>query len=308
MNDLLGKSFMKCTDYVDLKKDVMRDVEMGDVNEDLQGDQSLNTFFQEVNLVNIDMETVKTLLANLQKENKESKNVHKATAMKELRDRMDGDVEEVLRKAKSIKAKLEDLDKANIANRKNPGCEAGTPADRARTGVTSSLRKKLKDLMGEFQTLRERIMGDYKETVERRYFTVTGQKPDDKTVEQMIETGESENFLQRAIQEQGRGQVMDTIREFQERHDAVKEIEKNLIELHQIFLDMAVLVEAQGEQLNDIEHYVYHANQYIDKGRQDLETAKKYRGNTRKYMCIAILILLIFILIVLVPIATSFKH
>ena len=40
---------------------------------------------------------------------------------------------------------------------------------------------------------------------------------------------------------------MDTIDEIQEWHDASKEIEKSLLELHQIFLDMAVLVEAQGE-------------------------------------------------------------
>jgi hypothetical protein len=59
-----------------------------------------------------------------------------------------------------------------------------------------------------------------------------------------------------AIHEQGRGQILETIREIQERHDTVKEIEKNLLELHQIFLDMAVLVEAQGEQLNDIESQV----------------------------------------------------
>ncbi len=89
-----------------------------------------------------------------------------------------------------------------------------------------------------------------------RYFTITGEKPDEDTIEKIIETGESENFLQVAIHEQGRGQVLETIREIQERHDAVKEIEKNLLELHQIFLDMAVLVEAQGEQLNDIESQV----------------------------------------------------
>jgi hypothetical protein len=89
-----------------------------------------------------------------------------------------------------------------------------------------------------------------------RYFTITGEKPDEDIIEKIIETGESENFLQVAIHEQGRGQILETIREIQERHDTVKEIEKNLLELHQIFLDMAVLVEAQGEQLNDIESQV----------------------------------------------------
>ena len=51
-------------------------------------------------------------------------------------------------------------------------------------------------------------------------------------------------------------QVMDTLAEINERHEAVKELEKSLMELHQVFLDMAVLVEAQGEMLDNIEQQV----------------------------------------------------
>lgn len=36
----------------------------------------------------------------------------------------------------------------------------------------------------------------------------------------------------------------------------MKELEQSLLELHQIFLDMAVLVEAQGEMLDNIEKQV----------------------------------------------------
>lgn len=52
-------------------------------------------------------------------------------------------------------------------------------------------------------------------------------------------------------------QAMDTLAEIQERHEAVKELERSLLDLHQIFLDMAVLVEAQGEMLDNIEAQVY---------------------------------------------------
>ena len=51
-------------------------------------------------------------------------------------------------------------------------------------------------------------------------------------------------------------QVLDTLAEINERHEAVKELEKSLMELHQVFLDMAVLVEAQGEMLDNIEQQV----------------------------------------------------
>lgn len=55
---------------------------------------------------------------------------------------------------------------------------------------------------------------------------------------------------------QGRGRVIDTLAEIQERHRAVKDLEQSLLELHQMFLDMAVLVEAQGEMLDNIEKQV----------------------------------------------------
>ena len=53
-------------------------------------------------------------------------------------------------------------------------------------------------------------------------------------------------------------QVQDTLAEIEERGEAVRELEKSLLDLHQIFLDMAVLVEAQGEMLDNIEAQVRH--------------------------------------------------
>ncbi|GLT60811.1 hypothetical protein SLA2020_335600 [Shorea laevis] len=179
-----------------------------------------------------------------------------------------------------------------------PGCGPGSSSDRTRTSVVNGLRKKLKDSMDSFNGLRQQISSEYRETVQRRYFTVTGENPDDKTVDLLISTGESETFLQRAIQEQGRGRVLDTIHEIQERHDAVKEMEKNLKELHQVFLDMAVLVQAQGEQLDDIESHVGRANSFVRGGTQQLQTARVLQKNTRKWTCYAIIILLVIILFV----------
>jgi len=134
---------------------------------------------------------------------------------------------------------------------------------------------------------------------------VTGQHADDDTIENIIETGNSETFLQKAIQEQGRGQVLETIKEIQERHDAVKDIEKNLIELHQIFMDMATLVETQGEQLNDIEQQVNKATSFVARGTTQLKIAKDHQRSTRKWVCIGMTLIIVLILIVLLPILNS---
>ncbi|XP_065868217.1 syntaxin-124-like [Euphorbia lathyris] len=291
MNDLFSNSFKQ---YSDAKPEE-HDVEAGNVP------MSLDKFFEDVESVKEDIGTVEKLYKSLQEANEESKTVHNAKTVKNLRSRMDTDVSQVLKRAKIIKGKLEALERSNAAARNVPGCGPGSSADRTRTSVVSGLGKKLKDRMDEFQSLRAKMTSEYKETVERRYFTITGEKASEDTIENLIESGESENFLQKAIQDTGRGQIMDTISEIQERHDAVKEIEKNLIELHQVFLDMAALVESQGQQLNDIESHVAHASSFVRRGTEHLQEAREYQKSSRKWTCIAIYGFILILLLLLLP-------
>ncbi|KAE8724238.1 SYP124 protein [Hibiscus syriacus] len=102
------------------------------------------------------------------------------------------------------------------------------------------------------------------------------------------------------------------ISEIQERHDAVKEIEKNLLKLHQIFLDMAALVKAQGHQLNDIKSNVSHACSFVRPGTEQLQEAREQQKSSRKWTCYAIIAAIILIIVILLPllptIITLLKH
>ncbi|KAI3716619.1 hypothetical protein L1987_67614 [Smallanthus sonchifolius] len=266
------------------------------------GGVNLDKFFEDVEAIKDELRALETLHNQLQSSHEHSKTLHNAKSVKELRSKMDNDVAVSLKKAKFIKVRLEALDRSNAANRSLPGCGPGSSSDRTRTSVVNGLRKKLSDSMNSFNDLRNKMSSEYRETVQRRYFTVTGENPDESVVDTLISTGQSETFLQKAIQEQGRGQVMDTILEIQERHDAVKEIERNLKELHQVFMDMAVLVESQGEQLDDIENQVNRASSFINRGTTHLQVARKHQKNTRKWACFGIILLLIVILIIILSI------
>lgn len=263
-------------------------------------DPKMQKFFDDINDIKNDMQQVKRKLRSLQEANEESKLLTKAKDMKVLKQRMAKDINDVLVMVKAIKVKIERLDKENMQSRKQPGCEEGTGTDRTRMSITATQKKKLKDLSLEFQDLRTKINDEYKEVVERRYYTVTGQRPDAQVVDQLIETGDSEKIFQKAIQEQGRGQLVDTIAEIQERHDAVRDIERQLLELHQIFMDMAVLVESQGELLDNIETNVDSAKDHVTQGVKQLEVARKTQLNTRKWMIVGIVLLIIIIVIIIV--------
>ncbi|PWZ34573.1 Syntaxin-132 [Zea mays] len=231
------------------------DIELG-----LQGDLTSSAqpgfegFYEQVKEVESLLNTLTKLLKDLQptskdcqftqNSNEESKVVTKASAMKEVKKRMEKDVNEVTKIARLAKSKVEQLNKDNAVNRGKPGFGKGSGVDRSRTTTTVALTKKLRERILEFQ-------------------------------------------------------VLDTLQEIQERHDTVKEIERKLLDLQQIFLDLAVLVEAQGEMLDNIETQVTGAAEHIQTGTNLLQKAKKLQKNTRKWTCIGIIILLIIILIII---------
>lgn len=189
--------------------------------------------------------------------------------------------------------------------------------------------------MGAFTDLRTRLGAEYREAVGRRVYTVTGTRPDDAAVDAMIASGESEAVFQKAILEQGRGHVVDTLADVQDRHEAVRELEASLLDLHQVrtikkkerggigrfpvarlhftprashpvslfsphlyfqvFLDMAVLVEAQGEMLDSVEAQVARAKDHVEAGVTHLVAAKRSQKRTRKLMCCGLVVLIVLV-------------
>ncbi|XP_039116588.1 syntaxin-123-like [Dioscorea cayenensis subsp. rotundata] len=147
------------------------------------------------------------------------------TTMKDLRVRIESDAQQVRCQAKTVKMKLEELDKANMAHRRLLWCGPGTLAERTRTSIVGGLGSKLKKLIYEFHELRTEMVD-----------------------EEVIEREGSEKFMK------------EVVMEVKERNDAVKAMERSLKKLEQVFMDMAVLVGAQGGKIEDIESHVEHAN------------------------------------------------
>uniref|UniRef100_A0A9I9DJ98 t-SNARE coiled-coil homology domain-containing protein n=1 Tax=Cucumis melo TaxID=3656 RepID=A0A9I9DJ98_CUCME len=274
-------------------------------------DMGMEAFNKQIQDVEVQVDKLSGLLIKLKSWYHTCLFSLRALVTSAIKKRMEKDIDEVGKIARNVKGKLEAVNKDNLTNRQRPGFEKGTAIDRARMNNYilngSALTKKFKDLMIEFQTLRQRIQDEYREVVERRVITVTGTRPDETTIDHLIETGNSEQIFQNAFEQMGRGQVISTVEEIQERHDAVKEIEKKLSELHQIYLDMAVLVEAQSEILDNIENQVTNAVDHVRTGTDALQTAKSLQKRSRKCMMIGIILLLVIAIIVILSVLKPWK-
>lgn len=70
---------------------------------------------------------------------------------------------------------------------------------------------------------------------------------------------------------------------------------------------MAALVDAQGQQLNDIESHVARASSFVRGGTVQLEVAKDYQKSSRKCTCIGIVLGICLLIIILFPIFLQLK-
>jgi syntaxin 1B/2/3 len=114
---------------------------------------------------------VRTHQLALEEANERSKGVTRGAEMHALREEMTGDAAAVARLAEAIKKRLAELDAGNAAALARRGCGAGSASERTRSAVAGALKRKLREVMGEFQALRARLQAEYREVVERRVFT-----------------------------------------------------------------------------------------------------------------------------------------
>ncbi|KAL8200438.1 hypothetical protein R6Q57_011777 [Mikania cordata] len=298
MNDLMTKSFLS---YAELKKQAQidiksqeKDIELGIQDPKLSPSDEvyLSKFFQEIETIKSTMEEITNLLTDLQNLNEETKSTHSAKVLLGLRNRMESDMTAVLRKANVVLARLECLESSTT-------CKENTAVGRTRVLVTNGLRVKLKKTMNEFQDLRDKIVSDHKDYVKRRYFNETGEYPSDEMMETMA-SGSGEVF---EMIEDKMGLVMDT----KERHEAVMDLKKSLNKLHQVFLDMAVLVEEQGQNLDDIEDNVAKAGSFVSGGTDALFYAKQQKDKQRNsWVCLIWGMVVIIIVVCCIAMLSAF--
>lgn len=92
-----------------------------------------------------------------------------------------------------------------------------------------------------------------------------------------------------------------------EREAQLKQLERDIVDIHQIFKDLAILVEEQGEDIDAIENNVVNAAEHIEEGVKELEQAVEYQSSSRRKMIFIGLIVLgiVVVIIVIIVVATQ---
>lgn len=88
-----------------------------------------------------------------------------------------------------------------------------------------------------------------------------------------------------------------------ERETAIHQLEKDIMDVNQIFKDLGMLVHEQGEVLDSIEANVEHAEIHVSEGTQQLSKARDYQSKARRKKCCLIVVLLVILAVIGIIIA-----
>ena len=78
-----------------------------------------------------------------------------------------------------------------------------------------------------------------------------------------------------------------------------------VVEIYELFRDLATLVDLQQESLDVIENRIMHAKNYTEKAEVELQEAEDYQRKARNRRCCCLLIIVGIFVVILAPTLSS---
>ncbi|GAB6026506.1 Syntaxin-1A [Chamberlinius hualienensis] len=257
-------------------------------------DGFMDEFFAEVEEIR---ENIDKIQANVEEVKKKHSSILSAPQTDEkVKQELEDLMADIKKTANKVRAKLKVIEQ-NIEQEEHTNKSS---ADlRIRKTQHSTLSRKFVEVMTEYN----RTQTDYRERCKgriQRQLEITGRTTTNEELEDMLESGNPAVFTQGIIMETQ--QAKQTLADIEARHADIIKLENSIRELHDMFMDMAMLVESQGEMIDRIEYNVEHAVDYIETAKQDTKKAVKYQSKARRkkiliFICVGVVILLLALII-----------
>jgi t-SNARE complex subunit (syntaxin) len=273
------------------------------VSKKLDQNPEMKEFFKDV-------ETVKRLILNIKDATKRMEDIKQQIVLtttaereKELSRELEPLIGENNKKASVAKQLLQKL-RENTEKMRTTSKPGGEADIRIRENLANTLTRKFVDVMKEYQTTQQKFKTEIKKKVKRQVQIV---KPDatSEEIDAVLKSGGgSGDVFKTAIL---KGDASDSIRNayanVKDKYQDVLTLESSVQELHQMFVDFALLTETQGDLLDQIEYQVKAASDYIEQGNTEMTQAIEYAKQHRKQQCICLCIILIIVGIILAVLA-----
>mmetsp|Transcript_56667 Transcript_56667/g.67884 ORF Transcript_56667/g.67884 Transcript_56667/m.67884 type:complete len:324 (-) Transcript_56667:136-1107(-) len=263
-----------------------------------QKNAQMDQFFKDVEVVKQNIELIKASTKRIGEINEEAILATDSETEAKLSAQLDPIIKQTNKSAKGAKTMLAFIKETTGTLKEKKEVKASDL--RVRENLCNTLTRKFIDEMKEYQNSQQKYKADIKKKAKRQIQIVKPDATEEEVDEIMNSEGGRDALYRETILSGG---VNDNIKTAYQnvvgKYQDVRTLENSVAELHQMFLDFALLTEQQGELLDQIEFNVKSAGDYIEEGNEDVFQALEYQKSVRKKQCMILLIVAVVTLVLL---------
>jgi len=235
----------------------------------------MDDFFAEVEALHVMVQKLQDDISRCKRLHSDIQSAPMTT--EDMKNRLEDFMDSIKKAAKQINQRLKAIGQS-IEQMEQSTDE--TQADvRIRKTQHSALTKKFVELMRDYSGAQV----EHQERMKNKFIRVCdnyGISMSEDDLDAMMKQGCVGGLAQgiRMDTEQGR----QTLADIESRHADIIQLESSIVELHDMFVDMATLLESQGEMIDVIEKQVGKAVEGVGDGTKDMRMAYEYEKNARK--------------------------
>ncbi|XP_064193844.1 syntaxin-3 isoform X2 [Anguilla rostrata] len=175
---------------------------------------------------------------------------------------------------------------ANNARNKLKSIERNLETNEERVSADMRIRKSQHAVLSrkfvEVMTKYNEAQVDFRERSKgriQRQLEITGKTTTDEELEEMLEGGNAAVFTAGIMDS---GISKQALSEIEARHKDIVRLESSIKELHDMFVDIAMLVENQGGMIDRIESNMDQSVGFVERAVADTKKAVKFQAEARR--------------------------
>uniref|UniRef100_A0A3P8PUU4 Syntaxin-3 n=1 Tax=Astatotilapia calliptera TaxID=8154 RepID=A0A3P8PUU4_ASTCA len=255
----------------------------------------MDEFFSEIEVIRNNIEKIDENVTEVKK--LYSVILSAPTSDQKTQEDLEAITNDIKKLANGARNKLKTIER-NLESEEQERVSADT---RIRKSQHAVLSRKFVEVMTKYNEaqvdFRERSKGRI-----QRQLEITGKATTDEELEEMLEGGNASVFTAGIIDS---GISKQALNEIEARHKDIVRLESSIKELHDMFVDIAMLVESQGGMIDRIESNMDQSVGFVERAVADTKKAAKFQQEARRKLVIIIVIVVILVIIVALAIGLS---
>jgi len=241
-----------------------------------EGEEFMEGFFKRIKSIRDSIAKVEDLIEKYEHKNADLLVAVSKAQQKEINESITTISDEISTVSNRIRRDLKTMDDENKREEQMSKMTSLSADMRIRKSQQATLARKFVQVMSHFSELQAANKQKQRDQLKRQC-KIVDPNITDEAIDNIAENGAENIFSGKRLAE-----AEAALSDIQDRHNEILKLEKSLTELHEMFLDLSIMIESQGEMIDRVEFSVDKAANYVQVARQNLSAAKKSQSGARK--------------------------